>query len=490
MPPRPTAQGNRRPRKRAPQRPTTRSLKAGARSSPPWSRGSAALKRVRPTFSGTRSTTSRPQPAIIATLAGLLVISRTREKPIVRRIVGADAEVALVVLEPQPVVRLDRVEPLVLQRVGPHLVGEPDAAPLLVQVEQHPRPLRRDLPERRAGAAAPQSHFRLPSRSPVKQAECSRQSSGAPPVRRADLDGVVLLGAVERPEHPHPARLADRQRHPRRRDLDHRPAPPPPTGTSPTSTTVSPSSAIACRSRSAAIGTTSAAGSRCAGLQSAIAARCSAGAAAAPGRERPLHRPGEVGRGVGGRPHPAEVGVRGQRDPREVAVVGPRLQRLGPPAGDREVDRPERPQVGEPLGRRRLRGERRAPRRRRRAARRRTPMRRSDARPRQRLERRKAEAHPFPPGEPAALKQSPPAGHTAVSRPPEILRTPVETNSSRHKQESKHGRGEEDPDGGRRCRPARGAGRPAGADRGVRRLRGRRRRGRPRPRQASSTTTS
>ena len=39
------------------------------------------LNRVRPTFSGTRSTTSSPQPCIIATLRGLFVISRTLEKP-------------------------------------------------------------------------------------------------------------------------------------------------------------------------------------------------------------------------------------------------------------------------------------------------------------------------------------------------------------------------------------------------------------------------
>ena len=41
----------------------------------------SVLNRVRPTLSGTRSTTSSPQPAIIATFLGLLVISRTRPKP-------------------------------------------------------------------------------------------------------------------------------------------------------------------------------------------------------------------------------------------------------------------------------------------------------------------------------------------------------------------------------------------------------------------------
>jgi hypothetical protein len=49
----------------------------------------------------------------------------------------ADAEVALIVLEAEPVIRLDRVEPGVLQCVGPQLVGETDAAAFLIEVEQH-----------------------------------------------------------------------------------------------------------------------------------------------------------------------------------------------------------------------------------------------------------------------------------------------------------------------------------------------------------------
>ena len=45
-------------------------------------------------------------------------------------------------------------------------------------------------------------------------------------------------------------------------------------------------------------------------------------------------------------------------DPRKVAVVGARLQRRGPPRGEREIDRPERAQVGEPGSGRGLGGER------------------------------------------------------------------------------------------------------------------------------------
>src|SRR3954468_11314817 len=49
----------------------------------------------------------------------------------------ADPVVALVGLEPEALVGLDGVEALVLQLVGADLVGQADAAPLLVEVEEH-----------------------------------------------------------------------------------------------------------------------------------------------------------------------------------------------------------------------------------------------------------------------------------------------------------------------------------------------------------------
>src|SRR5687767_10910224 len=48
----------------------------------------------------------------------------------------------------QPLVGLDRVEPLVLQRVGARLVVQADAAALLPQVEQHAAPLAGDEAQR------------------------------------------------------------------------------------------------------------------------------------------------------------------------------------------------------------------------------------------------------------------------------------------------------------------------------------------------------
>ena len=49
----------------------------------------------------------------------------------------ADAVVALIGLEPELLVGLDRVEPLVLQRIRADLVRETDAPAFLIQVEQH-----------------------------------------------------------------------------------------------------------------------------------------------------------------------------------------------------------------------------------------------------------------------------------------------------------------------------------------------------------------
>ena len=179
-----------------------------------------------------------------------------------------------------------------------------------------------------------------------------------PPVRRADLDGVVLLGAVERPEHPHPAGLADRRAAPAPRRSRPCAGAAAPAGTSPTSTTVSPASAPAAAAGRPRAAPPAPPAAGAPALQSAIAARCSP----APPPRRVANGPfigkARSAEGSAVARTQSRSGVRGQRHAREVAVVGARLQRLGAPAGDREVDRPERAEVGEPLGRRGLGGER------------------------------------------------------------------------------------------------------------------------------------
>ena len=53
---------------------------------------------------------------------------------------GADAVVPLVRLEAEVLVRLHRIESLILQCIGADLVRETDAPSLLIQVEQHAPP--------------------------------------------------------------------------------------------------------------------------------------------------------------------------------------------------------------------------------------------------------------------------------------------------------------------------------------------------------------
>ena len=83
------------------------------------------------------STTSIPSASSAADLprdcwsaAGSASARQLRQHP--RR----DREVALVVLEAEPEIGVDRVEALVLQRIGAQLVDQADAAPLLPQIEQ------------------------------------------------------------------------------------------------------------------------------------------------------------------------------------------------------------------------------------------------------------------------------------------------------------------------------------------------------------------
>src|SRR5437899_793672 len=56
--------------------------------------------------------------------------------------------VAVVGFEAKALVRLDGIEPLILQGVGPQLVHEPDPTTLLPQVEEYPATLLRDAGQR------------------------------------------------------------------------------------------------------------------------------------------------------------------------------------------------------------------------------------------------------------------------------------------------------------------------------------------------------
>src|SRR6185503_1972213 len=93
--------------------------------------------------------------------AGLLRVVREDARAAhaeVHEDLDADPVLAVIRLEAEALVRLDRVETLILQRVGAQLVHEADAATLLPQVEEHAAALIRDARERgvhlRAAVAA------------------------------------------------------------------------------------------------------------------------------------------------------------------------------------------------------------------------------------------------------------------------------------------------------------------------------------------------
>ena len=128
----------------------------------------------------TRSTTAIPAASSPATLAGLLVSSRTRSMPERAQHRRGMAIVALVVGKAEPPVGIDRVEPAVLKRIGAELVGEADAAPFLAQIKQHAAALRADQPQRLL-QLRPAIAFQAPNTSPVRHSLCSRTSGGLPP---------------------------------------------------------------------------------------------------------------------------------------------------------------------------------------------------------------------------------------------------------------------------------------------------------------------
>ena len=183
----------------------------------------------------------------------------------------------------------------------------------------------------------------------MKQAECSRASTGCRAVRAADLDGVMLLAAIVGAEDVDAAgRLK-------------RPSAPGPRR--PGAATEARASAGAARSsgssvrlplarkrgRRPATGSTSGGGQQMRRFRQPERGAVQVGRAVAQGLERALHRrPQVIGR-VGDRAQPVQAGVGGQREAREIAVIGAGLQRLGAPRGDRQFGRAHA-RAGRPAG--------------------------------------------------------------------------------------------------------------------------------------------
>ena len=160
---------------------------------------------------------SASRPAIFC---GLLVSSRTRCDAEVAQDLRADAVVAQVLLEAELEVGLDRVAALVLQRVGADLVREADAAPFLVQVDEHAAPAPRRSAAGRWSSWSPQSQRSEPKTSPVRHSRVqAHQHARRSPRTLAQhqrhvlvlIDAVVVDDGAERrpPSRIGSARLGD-----------------------------------------------------------------------------------------------------------------------------------------------------------------------------------------------------------------------------------------------------------------------------------------
>src|SRR5436190_22330692 len=103
------------------------------------------------------------------------------------------AIIALVVGKAEPTVGVDRVEPAILQRIGPELVGEANAAPFLAKVEQDPAALRSENSERfleLRTAVAFETSEHIASEAFAMQSDQGRLSA-----ERTDHQRHVLLAA-------------------------------------------------------------------------------------------------------------------------------------------------------------------------------------------------------------------------------------------------------------------------------------------------------
>ena len=223
-------------------------------------------------------------------------------------------------------VRLDRVESLILQRIGAHLVRQSDPAAFLIEVEQNAIPFLTHLRQRgpELGAAVA---FEAPHQVAGKAGRMKPRQHGAGAVRATDLDGVMFLPAVFGPEHMQAARFGDFHRqacvHDRVQQAalaqmgqDLRKAQP----------------GEAFRVRQALLRLQPEDQRRrqqARGFDELQRRAMQAGVTLAQGLERPFQGRAQVIGRIGDALHPGRGRVSRQGDPRHVAIVGPCLQRRG-----------------------------------------------------------------------------------------------------------------------------------------------------------------
>ena len=162
---------------------------------------------------GTRLTTSIPRCRSCTILLGLLVRRRTRRNAELAQHRRGGPEIAFVAAEAEMVVCLHRVEAGVLQHVGAQFVHQPDAAPLLRQIEQHAGTLVCHAADRAAelvAAVAAQGTEEIAGEAFRVQAGEGCLLS----LRLPDQDGVLFRPPIGRPERDDAHILGVRQRYP------------------------------------------------------------------------------------------------------------------------------------------------------------------------------------------------------------------------------------------------------------------------------------
>ena len=249
-------------------------------------------------------------------------------------------------------VRLDRVETLVLQRVGAHLVGQSDAPPFLVEVEQDACPLLSHLRQRRIelrSAVAFQRAQQIAGETGGMKSREYRLGT----VRAADLDGVMLVRAILGPEDVQPGVLRRAQRHLGR---DHVIEPRQRQHVGACRVGLDDGQHLALRKAFGVLKRQDqGGGQQPRRFHEGDRQPVQPGVAAPAGGERALHRLGQVIRWIGDRLHPVEPRIARKDHPRQIAVIGPRLQRFGPARSNGQVKLSrQRPQHRQPRRRNRL----------------------------------------------------------------------------------------------------------------------------------------
>ena len=259
---------------------------------------------------------------------------------------GADAEIALVVFKAEPVIGLDRVEPLILQRIGAHLVGKADAAPLLIEIKEDPRALgphlRQSAAQLRAAIA-----FEASKKVAGETGRMEPRQNRCIAAGLADLDGIVLFGTVFGAEDMEPPGVGHIQRQAGRDHRMQRRQPFIKRGLRGQDRQI----VVAGKGFGVAQRRDQHGGQEPRGLGERDAGAMQIGSTLAFRPQGAFHGRAQVVRWIGNPAHPRQCGIGRHKNPRQIAVIGTRLERFGAVVGDGDDRvRSKGPQLGQTSG--------------------------------------------------------------------------------------------------------------------------------------------